>query len=115
VLEAYAKVHECDTTSEMVPWHTPFDGGIRYWDCFAYKGCKTANGTDAKLGTVAQCLWDGYHGDWPANGTIAKMSFWWLKNHVLNEDTYVDPPERPLALPPTPTTPLVRVALAQHW
>ena len=90
------------------------------WECTAFKGCKGHHNGTAKLGTVAQCLWDGFHGDWPENGVIAKMTFWWFKTHVLGEkeESYTDPPSmRPR--PPAPEghrpPPPGHAALAQHY
>jgi len=84
VMEAWGKVHDCDT-SEMAPFTTPQDGGPRRFECSAYKGCKSPVENNNELGTVVQCLWDGYHGDWPEDGVIAKVTFWWIAKHVLGE------------------------------
>ena len=97
VLEAWGQAHGCDTDSGLEDWSTPQDGGIRFFECRAFKGCKAPNGTvEDRKGIVAECLWDGYHGDWPADGVIAKVTFWWIQKHVLTEEegggVYVDPP-----------------------
>ncbi len=86
MLQAWGALNQCNTSDGLHAWSTPHDGGDRLFECMTYHGCLDEKGDAVRPGHVAMCLWDGYHGDWPADGLISKVTFWWFRKHVLNLD-----------------------------
>lgn len=72
-LAALAKERNCEET-ESKPISTPFDGGVQNIACENFGAC---SGTGDAKTTVMFCLYDGYHGDFPADGT--KLAMWFFE------------------------------------
>jgi poly(3-hydroxybutyrate) depolymerase len=71
VMDAWAKVHECELASST-PVVTPYDGGNDNLACEWYGACKSDGTSD---GTVMFCLYDGQHGSWPLGGNDLALWF----------------------------------------
>lgn len=67
-MKALASVNGCSSTASA--WSTPYDGLRSHTSCVKMDDC---NGV-----TIAECLYDGYHGAWPTKGN--ELLFWWLDN-----------------------------------
>jgi len=68
-MKALASLNGCSSTASA--WNTPFDGLNSHTSCVKMDDC---NGV-----TIAECLYDGYHGAWPTDGD--ELLFWWLDNY----------------------------------
>jgi len=68
-MKALASVNGCSSTASA--WNTPYDGLSSHTSCVKMDDC---NGI-----TIAECLYDGYHGAWPTDGD--ELLFWWLDNY----------------------------------
>ena len=79
VADSWAKVHNCELAAS-VPVKTPYDGGAKNVACQWYGKCADDEYAD---GTVMFRLYDGHHGDWPAEGTDLAMWFFMGKWRFL--------------------------------
>jgi len=68
-MKALASINGCSSTASA--WSTPYDGLNSHTSCVKMDDC---NGV-----TIAECLYDGYHGAWPTDGD--ELLFWWLDNY----------------------------------
>ena len=74
-LDAWAVLHRC-RNNDTAPVTTPFDGGATDLACKAYTGCARTHGA----ADIMYCMFNGHHGDWPAQGEALT---WWFFNRSL--------------------------------